>query len=182
MKDFQKRGFPGRSVLVMLGMMVIVAGGISSIAVGIQSSTTSLIGRPAPAFTLQNLEGKIISSSVYKGKVVVLDFWATWCGPCRMEIPSFITLQKKYEKKGFTFIGVSVDENGPAIVADFAKKNGMNYPQLMASYEVITRYGSFEAIPTTFVIDRKGVIRKVLQGYHPQSVFESEIQKLLGEK
>jgi thiol-disulfide isomerase/thioredoxin len=182
MKDFQKRWISGRFILVWLSVILVVAGAISGIAVAIQSSTTSLIGRPAPAFTLQNLEGTMISSSVYKGKVVVLDFWATWCGPCRMEIPSFIALQKKYQKQGFTFIGVSLDENGPAIVADFVKKNGMNYPQLMGTYDVIARYGSFEAIPTTFVIDRKGVIRKVLQGYHPQSVFESEIQKLLGEK
>jgi peroxiredoxin len=168
--------------MVWLGMIGVMIGAVAGIAVGIQSSTTSMIDHPAPAFSLKNLEGKTVSSSAFKGKIIVLDFWATWCGPCRMEIPSFIALQEKYQKQGFTFIGVSLDENGPAVVADFVKKNRMNYPQLMGTYDVITKYGSFEAIPTTFVIDRKGIVRKVLQGYHPQSVFESEIQKLLGEK
>lgn len=182
MNDGLKKGLRKRFALIVAGSILAIGVFAFGSTSGTQSSTKSLIGSPAAAYTLQNLDGKTVSSAAHKGKVVILDFWATWCPPCRMEIPSFIELQKKYEKKGFTFVGISLDQDGPQVVKDFAAKYGMNYPQLMGSYEVVTNYGSFEAIPTTFVIDRKGTIRRVLQGYHPQSVFESEIQKLLGER
>jgi peroxiredoxin len=182
MKRITQRGKNTRSNVMVAVVFIIIFVLAIGIALGTQRSTNPFVGQTAPAFELKNLDGKTVSSSEFKGKVVVLDFWATWCGPCRMEIPSFIQLQKKYEKKGFTFVGVSLDQDGPDVVRDFVKKTGMNYPQLMASYEIFKNYGSPDAIPTTFLIDRKGIIRTVLRGYHTQSVFESEIQKLLGEK
>lgn len=181
MKDMQRRGIHKHYTLMVISIFLVIFFIRINVAAA-QPSTGSLIGQPAPAFALKNLDGKTVSSSEFKGKVIILNFWATWCPPCRVEIPSFILLQKKYEEKGFTFIGVSLDEDGPRIVKNFVKSAGMNYPQLMASYEVVMNYGNFEAIPTTFVIDRKGIVRNVLQGYHTQSVFENEIQKLLGEK
>ncbi len=146
-----------------------------------QVSNDPLVGRAAPQFTLQDLDGKNVSLSSFKGKVVVLDFWATWCPPCRQEIPHFIDLQNKYGKKNFTFLGVSVDQDGPSVVKTFVAKNGMNYPQLMATQQVVMNYGKIDGIPTTFVIDKKGVIRNVFVGYHPKEVFEKEIQKYLAE-
>lgn len=167
-----------RVTAIGVGLVFIV---ILAAIMGMQDSINALVGHEAPGFSLQNLDGKIVNLSEFKGKVVILDFWATWCGPCRMEIPAFIQLQKKYGKRGFTFVGVSLDRKGPAVVREYVKKTGMNYPQLMGSNDVIENYGNFNGIPTTFIIDRKGVIRNVFQGYHPEEVFEREIQKLLGE-
>jgi len=110
----------------------------------------------APAFTLTNLEGKSISLADFRGKVVVLDFWATWCPPCKREIPDFIDLQKEYGSRGVQIVGIALDE--PEKVRAFAQQNGMNYPVLLGSDEVTMRYGGIEGIPTTFIIDKSGRI------------------------
>lgn len=112
----------------------------------------------APAWRLRDLAGKEVSSDVFKGKVVVLDFWATWCPPCRAEIPGYIELQKKYAQDGFAIVGVSLDEGGPEAVAKFVEKNKMNYTVVMGNDDTVQAFGGFEAIPTTFLIDRTGNI------------------------
>src|SRR5690242_2478146 len=110
----------------------------------------------APRWELQNVDGHTVRSADFKGKVVILDFWATWCPPCRAEIPGLIELQKQYGKQGLAVIGVSVDQDGASAVKAFAQKFGMNYPVLLADPKVVQAYGGIEAIPTTFVIDRAG--------------------------
>ena len=131
----------------------------------------------APAFTLTNLDGKSVSLSDFRGKVVVLDFWATWCPPCRREIPDFIDLQKEYGSQGVQVVGIALDE--PDKVQAFARQNGMNYPVLLGSDEISMRYGGIEGIPTTFVIDKSGKIVNRFEGFRPRQVFETEIKKLL---
>ncbi len=182
MKDSKQGGTSKRHTVVILSIFLVVFVVAIGIALGTQRSMNSLIGQTAPQFTLQNLDGEIVTSSVFKGKVVVLDFWATWCPPCRMEIPDFIELQKEYGGKGFTFVGVSLDQDGPEVVKKFVKASGMNYPQLMGSVEVVSSYGNFEGIPTAFVIDKNGIIRNIFVGYRPKDVFEKEIKKLLNIK
>lgn len=131
----------------------------------------------APAFTLTDLSGKSVSLADFRGKVVVLDFWATWCPPCKMEIPDFIGLQKQYGSHGVQIVGVALDE--PEKVAAFAKEHGMNYPVLLGTDAITARYGGIEGIPTTFIIDKSGKIVNKFEGYRPRQVFESEIKKLL---
>jgi len=131
----------------------------------------------APAFTLTNLDGKSVSLSDFRGKVVVLDFWATWCPPCRREIPDFIDLQKEYGSQGVQVVGIALDE--PDKVQAFARQNGMNYPVLLGSDEISMRYGGIEGIPTTFIIDKSGKIVNRFEGFRPRQVFETEIKKLL---
>ena len=135
--------------------------------------------QPAPAWDLKDVSGKSVKLSDFKGKVVVLDFWATWCGPCRAEIPRFIDLQKKYAAKGLVVIGVSLDEQGPEVVKPFISKTGMNYQVVMGNQEVAQKYGDIQAIPTTFVIDRKGNIVASHEGETEEATFESEIKPLL---
>jgi DsbE subfamily thiol:disulfide oxidoreductase len=134
---------------------------------------------PAPAWTLKNLDGKAVSLSDFKGKVVILDFWATWCPPCRAEIPSFIELQKQYGNQGLAVIGLSLDESGATAVKKFVDKTGMNYTVVMADQAVAKAYGGVEAIPTTFVIDRQGHIINRHVGLTDRAEFEKEIKPLL---
>lgn len=133
----------------------------------------------APQFTLDDINGKSVSLNDYKGKVIILDFWATWCPPCREEIPDFIALQNEYGKKGLQIIGIAVDRDGIKSVKPFYENMGMNYPVLLTDGKVESRYGGIRAIPTTFIIDKKGSIVKKYVGFQSKAVFEKEIKELL---
>ena len=133
----------------------------------------------APEWSLQDVEGKKVCSADFKGKVVILDFWATWCGPCRTEIPTFIALQKQYAKQGLVVIGASVDEGGADVVKPFARKLGINYPVVLADEKTQQAFGGIEAVPTTFIIDRQGQIVKEHLGFADKDEFEKEIKPLL---
>lgn len=131
----------------------------------------------APAFTLTDLDGKPVSLADFRGKVVVLNFWATWCPPCKREIPDFIELQTAYGLRGVQIVGIALDE--PEKVREFALENGMNYPVLLGSDDISMKYGGIEGIPTTFIIDKSGKIVNKFEGFRSRQLFESEIQKLL---
>ena len=133
----------------------------------------------APQFTLRSIDGKMVSLSDFKGKVVILDFWATWCPPCRKEIPSFIELYQQYKGKGLEIIGIALDRQGPSVVEPFVKKTGINYHILYPTRKVIIDYGGIESIPTTFIIDKKGKIRHKYVGYRGKKLFEARIKELL---
>ena len=137
--------------------------------------------KSAPSFTLQDLNGKTVSLSDFKGKVVVLDFWATWCPPCVKEIPHFIELYEQYKDQGFAMVGISVDREGIGVVESFARKYKINYPILMNDGRVANAYGGITGIPTTFVIDRAGNIRRKYIGYRDKAVFEADIKAFLAE-
>jgi peroxiredoxin len=133
----------------------------------------------APEWQLKDPDGQPVKLSDFKGKVVILDFWATWCPPCRAEIPGFVALQKQYAAQGLTVVGVSLDTAGVSVVKSFMKNLGMNYPVVIGDEKIAADYGGVSAIPTTFVIDRNGNIVTSHQGYASQVVFESEIRPLL---
>lgn len=136
--------------------------------------TTSVSAQSAPDFTLTNLEGQKVSLSDYKGKIIIVDFWATWCGPCKMEIPSFIKLQEDY-KDDVVVLGISLDQGGPKVVVPFAKKMNINYPIVYGDGTVVQAYGGIRGIPTTFVIDRDFNIQRKYVGYTGHAVFEKDI-------
>ena len=133
----------------------------------------------APLWQLKDLSGKLVKLSDFRGKVVILDFWATWCPPCRQEIPGFIDLQKKYRANGLVVIGVSLDQQGPAAVKAFVQEIGMNYPVVMGNGQIAGAYGGIEVIPTTFIIDRDGKVVTGHQGYTEPAAFEADIEPLL---
>ena len=137
--------------------------------------------KSALSFTLQDLNGKTVSLSDFKGKVVVLDFWATWCPPCVKEIPHFIELYEQYKDQGFAMVGISLDRGGISVVKSFAQKYRINYPILMTDGQVDKAYGGIPGIPTTFVIDKAGNIRQKYIGYREKAIFEADIKALLEE-
>jgi thiol-disulfide isomerase/thioredoxin len=132
----------------------------------------------APAISLTDIEGKKLELADYKGKVVVLDFWATWCGPCRIEIPGFVEMQDKYAHRGFSVIGISLDDE-PDPVVQFYKEFKMNYPVAVGNQRVGELYGGILGLPTTFVIGRDGRIYARHIGATDVSVIEDEVQQLL---
>jgi thiol-disulfide isomerase/thioredoxin len=139
----------------------------------------------APAWHLQDLAGQPVSSDQFKGKVVVLDFWATWCKPCTREIPGLVELQKKYADDGLVVICVALDEPGksalkaPAVVQRYVTKYLVSYPIVLGDDKVQADFGGLDAIPTTFIINRDGVIRDKKVGALPAAQFERRILKVL---
>src|SRR5258708_7836638 len=135
--------------------------------------------KAAPEFELKDADGKTVRLSDYKGKVVLLDFWATWCGPCKIEIPWFIALERKYKDQGFAVIGVSMDEEGWTVVKPFISELAINYRVLQGSDSTAQLYGGVEALPTTFLIDRDGKIAATHVGLAGKDDFEDGIKKLM---
>lgn len=154
---------------------VLLAGVLSSGAFAAEAAALTA----APAWKLNDLSGHEVSSDQFKGKVVVLDFWATWCVPCIGEIPGYIELQKKYGAQGLVIVGVSVDQKGPEVVAKFAKTKGMNYTIVMADDAVADAFGGLQAIPTTFLINREGRIVHRKVGAMPHAEYEKLVQQAL---
>jgi len=146
---------------------------------GASESSEKAAVSTAPDFTVSALDGRTIKLSSLKGKVVLIDFWATWCGPCVYEIPGFIKLYDKYNERGLEIIGLSVDRDRKAVV-DFAEKRGVNYPIAFADGEIQENYGGIRAIPVTVFVDREGRIAKSVVGARDEAFFENEIIKLLG--
>jgi thiol-disulfide isomerase/thioredoxin len=133
----------------------------------------------APPFLLRDINGKIVSTADWKGKVVILNFWATWCPPCREEVPELVQLQANYKDK-LLVIGASEDEDGPQKVQQFVQRFGMNYPVVMATKELIDNYGGVPALPTSFLIDPQGRVVQKHTGLYEYEVYEREVRALAG--
>jgi peroxiredoxin len=144
--------------------------------------TTPQLGQTAPDFTLPDSTGSPIKLSAYKGKVVLLDFWATWCTGCKVEIPWYVEFQNKYGKDGLTAIGVSMDDDGWKSVKPFLEEHKLNYPVVIANQDLANRYGGLPSLPVTLLIDRNGKIAELHAGMVDKDAFENKIKALLRER
>jgi cytochrome c biogenesis protein CcmG/thiol:disulfide interchange protein DsbE len=139
----------------------------------------SIQPQKAPNFSLKSFDGKIVELSKLKGKVVVVNFWATWCPPCRAEIPDFIKVYDTYKSKGFEIVGIALDEDGWEKVKPFVDKNKISYPIVLGTAEVVQQYGGIEGIPTTFIVDKKGNVVERQVGMLTKGMLEQKIKVLL---
>ena len=139
-------------------------------------------GVTAPDFDLMSLDGKRVKLSDFRGKAVLLNFWATWCSPCKVEMPWFVDLQKKYGKDGLVVIGVAMDDSEAPKIAEFAAELGVNYPVLLGTDKVSEAYGSVDYLPTSFYIDRDGKIIGKGVGLLGRREIEDSVQKALASQ
>jgi cytochrome c biogenesis protein CcmG/thiol:disulfide interchange protein DsbE len=137
--------------------------------------------KAAPEFSLKDANGQTVHLADYRGKVVVLDFWATWCGPCKIEIPWFMEFETQFKDQGFAVLGVSMDEDGWAVIKPYVRDRKMNYRILLGDDKISTSYGGLDALPTTLLIDREGNIASVHEGVSMgKEEFKNAIVQLLG--
>lgn len=143
------------------------------------SPAAQMKGDVAPDFTLQSLDGKTVHLSDYRGKAVLLNFWATWCAPCKIEMPWFVELQKEYGPEGLQIVGVAMDDASPKEIADFAKEMGVNYPVLIGKEAVGDAYGGVQFLPESFYIDRNGKVLDKAFGLKGRGEIEDNIKKIV---
>ncbi|HEY2014391.1 MAG TPA: TlpA disulfide reductase family protein, partial [Bryobacteraceae bacterium] len=137
------------------------------------------LGGAAPEFALRDSRGAAVALSQFRGKVVLLNFWATWCHGCKQEIPWFVEYEKKYKHKGLVVIGVSLDEDGWTSVRPYLKEKKLNYPVVAGDQALAKRYGGIDTMPATFLIDRKGRIAASYSGMVDRDECEEKIRILL---
>jgi len=161
------------------GLGLILGGLLSGAVLLAAPDTVPSAALPAPTWQLPDLAGQIVSSEQFKGKVVVVDFWATWCPPCVAEIPGYIALQKKYAAQGLVIIGISMDRRGPAAVQRFTAARGINYTIVMGDDASAEAFGGIEALPTTFLINRQGdIVHQKIGAVAPEE-YEKLVQQAL---
>ncbi|HSM87048.1 MAG TPA: TlpA disulfide reductase family protein [Candidatus Limnocylindrales bacterium] len=182
-----------RSVILVVFVVIVVTaflvGGKLLSRGGKASSVSAAIFTPAsegpakgalaPDFTLKTLDGKTVQLSSLKGKGVLVNFWATWCEPCKIEMPWLVDLQKKYGPQGLQIVGVAMDDSGEKSIADFARKMNVNYTVAVGNEKVADQYGGVDGLPTSFFVDRSGKVVDKAMGLVSESVIEDAIKKSL---
>jgi peroxiredoxin len=167
----------------MLRHLVITITFVAAFALpAVEADLTPAVSRKtSPDFTLTDAKGTPVKLSAYEGRVVLLDFWATWCTGCKVEIPWYMEFQNKYKKSGLSTLGVSMDDDGWKSVKPFLRQHKINYPIVIGNWGMGDRFG-FSSMPATLLIDRSGKIADLHVGMVDKDAFESEIQILLNEK
>ena len=171
---------PGRALSAIALINALLAGCSSSLPMR-AAAASAKDRKAAPDFTLTDADGAPVKLSDYKGKVVLLNFWATWCGPCKLEIPWFIEFERTYKDRGFETLGVSMDEDGWQAVKPFVKQKAMNYTVTVGDDRIAQLYGGIDSLPSTFLIDREGRIASVHLGLISKHDYEAEILRLISQ-
>ena len=161
-----------------LRLVVRFALALVSMAAGAAPHQNALLNKPAPPFARPSLENERVDLAALHGRVVLLNFWATWCGPCQVEMPRFVEWQDKYKADGLSIVGVSMDDDSEP-VKSFIKKRHLNYPIVMGDEKLGMAYGGVLGLPITYLIDRQGIIRARYQGETNLDAMETTIRQML---
>ena len=137
-------------------------------------------GKTAPEFALQSLDNKTVKLSNFRGRVTLVNFWATWCAPCRVEMPALVALRNAYHKRGFEVVGVAMDDNDRAKVEEFVHDMHASYPIVLKDASVGVAYGGVRFLPQSFLLDRDGKVLAHIVGMRDKDAFEAEIRRVLG--
>jgi len=166
---FEKGKMGSRLMAVILAVVMIIALNVSAQA-----------AKKMPVFSGETVNGQgKFDSSALQGKVVLVNFWATWCPPCRKELPSLAKLQESYRSKGLVVVGVSMDEGGRTMVGKFLEKQGVTYPVIIGDSSVAKGFGGVIGVPASFLVDRKGEMIRRFDGYASEEELRVELEKLL---
>ncbi len=178
---FAKRD-PVVIIVVVMVITLMLVFGIRKSRRPTPSTQTAATGTGiAPDFALQSLDGKTVHLSDFRGKAILLNFWATWCEPCKVEMPWIVDLQKKYASQGLQVVGVAMDDAGPDEITKFTHQMGVNYPVVIGKDEVADSYGGLPFLPTTFYIGRDGKIVDKVLGIKGRGEIEDDIKKALAQ-
>jgi thiol-disulfide isomerase/thioredoxin len=159
----------------------IILGALLAVSPLLAQEPDSLLHEPAPQFARMDLDHERVDLSAYRGRVVLLNFWATWCVPCQTEMPRFVEWQKRYEPEGLQIIGVSMDDDAEQVMA-LVRKRPLNYPVIMGDSELGMQYGGVLGLPVTFLIDRQGRIAARFKGGTNLAAMKREVERLLRDK
>jgi cytochrome c biogenesis protein CcmG/thiol:disulfide interchange protein DsbE len=170
------------TAMKMLRPVLVVTASLLSVPPAFSDAIEPNARKAAPDFTLVAADGKRVSLAGLKGKVVLLDFWATWCTGCKEEMPWFMEFQNTYGRRGLQSVGVAMDVEGWAKVRPYLKEHPINYPTVVGDLAFANRFGSVVALPVTLLIDRKGRIAEFHNGKVEKDAFEANLRRLLAEK
>jgi peroxiredoxin len=176
-----------KRLIILFALMVVVVAGLLMFAryrlnqpgAAVSAASATAPGHVAPDFALKDLQGKTVKLSDLRGKAVVLNFWATWCPPCKAEIPWFIEMQKRYGAQGLQVVGVNMDDGDPKDVMKFAAEHSINYPILLGQEKVADEYGGIDYLPTTFYINRNGVVVDRVFGEPAREEIEQDVERAI---
>lgn len=172
-----------RNTLLAVAMMGVFLAGCGSAPDTVRAAVRpEKARRAAPAMELKDGDGKLLKLADYKGKVVLVNFWATWCGPCKIEIPWFVEFEQNYRDKGFAVLGIAMDEEGWDMVKPYAAKAKINYRLAIGDEITAQKYGGVESLPTTYLIDKQGRIAGIHVGLVSKKDYEHDIEQLLAGK
>lgn len=166
-------------VAMVISLMLVFGFNVARKPSATEASNANMTNQLAPDFALQSLDGATVHLSDYRGRAVVLNFWATWCAPCKIEMPWFVELQKQYGPQGLQFLGVAMDDASPKDIQDFANDMGVNYPILIGKEAVGQAYGGVPFMPETFYIDRNGRIVDSAFGLKSKGEIEDNTKKII---
>jgi cytochrome c biogenesis protein CcmG, thiol:disulfide interchange protein DsbE len=180
----RKRLLKRRLIIAFDALLVIVVAVLlfqraapqATAALGLNAGT-----EPAPAFTLATLDGDSISLDSLRGQVVLVNFWASWCPPCRIEMPGFERVYRARRDEGFVILGIATDPHARAAIEAFIAEHDITYPILLASPQVVRAYGGVKALPESFLVDRDGIVRHRVVGYFAEPALRAAVSRMLAE-
>jgi DsbE subfamily thiol:disulfide oxidoreductase len=168
--------------MAIMNIRKLLTGVTLSVLAASSLASSALTGRPAPDFALKSSTGENLRLSEYRGDVVMINFWATWCGPCRQEMPLLDDLYNRYERVGFNLLGVNIDDDSNRAM-DMIRELGVNFPVLFDAQKQVSKMYEVDAMPVTVIVDREGTVRYVHQGYKPgyEQKYLDQVRSLLRE-